>query len=911
MTNTFNFSKHENTLKKFLQNVTPNKNSEYEIRFGNFVTDKNDRTKKRFDASVEIDYFYRLKKFLKDLPDSEFIKTNTIDFSYQIGQDRIRRIVENDQENYMIKNSSRPFDIYDYNIRLAQSSEKTINKPNNVNWDSPQIVRIKNRVSYKFPFGQFDLTIVNEGITEELAKNNTSKYEIEFEVYVNNYEIVVSFIEILLQIKQENFIVITPSERYNIVNQYKQMVGQSGFIGAQPQTLHKNQLTLLYKDLYSVTDKADGDRYMMMIDNGGNVYFLDNNLNGIMKTDLKSESRNCLIDGELIREYEGSKSKQALDCDGLDCEGSVLTKINFYAFDILVVDNRDIRGDTNFLFEKRFENLKRVIGSTNSTKLYTCECKQFIYRNVFIGSEIIMTDIKNKPYHNDGLIYTPMNEPYPKRNKWENLLKWKPADQNTIDFYSVKVGEYWELYVQHNVNNNNVNQVKSQVKNSIQKVLFNINELCEMNETETEITFKTTFSAEQLDPTTSEPFKSDTVIEYKWDNILKKFVPLRTRWDKTANPRKHGNYSSVACDIWNNIQNPVTLENIYQMTNTNTVSKSNESFFERSTEFHRKINSYLSNKYIKQGVNLLEINYKKGESLSLYNNSVNNLYGVDFETVNSKTNLANIIKKSKQLKIKNYSFYDVIFDENISLVTKNFYKNCDIIFSVNNGLTNFFFCQENLNQLIEFLNTSLNETGTKPNQASKPKQALDCDGLAYDGTIIINLIDSNEIKNLDTLIHVENNEIMYKIKGESDHLETGSNFNKYSIFINGITNENDTIVNVINYDYFISFMKTNGYFLVESDSFKNLYNISNTFTLNPYEKNISFLYKYCVFSKQQNLESCTLNEEYNLPLPLVNHKNDETIKLCTDNQINLNNNTNVNLYKLENCTDLLDILNCI
>ena len=67
MTNTFNFSKHENTLKKFLQNVTPNKNSEYEIRFGNFVTDKNDRTKKRFDASVEIDYFYRLKKFLKEI----------------------------------------------------------------------------------------------------------------------------------------------------------------------------------------------------------------------------------------------------------------------------------------------------------------------------------------------------------------------------------------------------------------------------------------------------------------------------------------------------------------------------------------------------------------------------------------------------------------------------------------------------------------------------------------------------------------------------------------------------------------------------------------------------------------------------------------------------------------------------
>jgi hypothetical protein len=870
MTTTFDFSKHANTLKRFLQNVTPNKNSEYEIRFGNFITDKNDRTKKRFDASVEIDYFYRLKSFLKELPGSEFIKTNSIDFSYQIDQDRIRRIVENGQEKFMIKQSQRPIDIYDYNIRLAQSSEKFINKPVGVNWETtvPQIVRIKNRFSYIFPFGRFDLTIVNEGTSETLAKNNTSKYEVEFEVYVNNYDIVVSFIEILLQIKQENFMIITPYERYNIVNQYKQMVGQNGyasFVGAQPQTLHKNQLTLLYKDLYSVTDKADGDRYFMMVDNFGNVYFLDNNLNGILKTDLKSDFRNCLIDGELVREYKGS----------------VLSKMNFYAFDILVLNNRDLRGDTNFLFEKRFENLKKVTDSIKNSELYTCECKQFIYRNVFMGSEIIMADIKNKPYHNDGLIFTPMNEPYPKKNKWENLLKWKPADQNTIDFYSVKKGDYWELYVQHQIKEGQVQGNKTVA----QKVLFNINELCASNEIETEITFKTTFPDNQLDPTTSEKFQSDTVIEYKWDTTMKKFVPLRTRWDKTANPRKHGNYSSVACDIWNNIQNPVTLETIYQMTNNSTTStNSDESFFfERKTVFHRKINSYLSNKYINQGDNLLEINYKKGDSLSLYNERVNNLYGVDFEYINSKTNLANIIKKAKQLKIQNYSFYDTTFDTCVSQTAKNFYKNCNTIFSINNGLTNFFGCQENLSQLIEFLNASLNETGT----------------------IIINLIDSNEIKNLENKICIENNEVMYKINPVN---VTNCNFNKYNIFVNGITNENDTAVNVIDYDFFITFMKNNGYFLVESDSFRNLYNLSKTFSLKDYEQNISFLWKYCVFSKKQpETES---ESSFILPLPIKNHDIDKTIVL-TDNQINLNNNKNVNLYKLESCTDILDILNCV
>ena len=181
MTTTFDFTKHANNLKRFLQNVNPQSGTESEIRFGNFLNDQNDRSKKRFNPSAEISNFYRLKKFLTEMTNQnncEFIKINTIDFSYQIGQDRIRRIVENKQEKFMIKNSQKNIDIYDYGIRLAQSSEKFINKPSGVNWETivPQIVRIKNRFSYIFSFGRFDLTIVNEGLTEELAKNNTSKY---------------------------------------------------------------------------------------------------------------------------------------------------------------------------------------------------------------------------------------------------------------------------------------------------------------------------------------------------------------------------------------------------------------------------------------------------------------------------------------------------------------------------------------------------------------------------------------------------------------------------------------------------------------------------------------------------------------------------------------------------------------
>ena len=903
---TFDFSKHAKTLERFLQNVTPNKSSEFEIRFGNFVSENTDKTKKRFEASVEIDFFYRLKSFLKEFTKTqggEFIKVDQIDYSYSYQSNdrndrygKIRRIVDlaTNNETFMIKNSQRPFDIYDYNIRLSSSSEKFIKKPENsdVNWDQPQMIRRKNRFSYKFDFGRFDLTIVNTEGTEGKRESDI-KYEVEMEIYVNNYDLVISFIEIILQIKQENFLIITPYERNQVLYQYKQLLGQPYFAGAQPQTLHKNQLTLLYKELYSVTDKADGDRCFMMIDKSGSVYFLDNNLNNVLKSDLKSEFSNCIIDGELVRVYSG---------------GVVLEKVHFYAFDILCINSQDIRGNTEFLFKKRLDILKKITDSVNDTELYTCSTKQFIYRNVFMGSEIIMNDIKNKKYHNDGLIFTPMNEPYPRKNKWENLLKWKPAEQNTIDFYSVKKGDYWELYVQHRDTSNN--QVDN-TSNNIKPVLFDVNKLCPSNENETEITFKTTFSENELDPTTSEKYQSNTVIEYKWDFQNKKFVPMRTRWDKTANSKKHGNYSTVACDIWNNIQNPVNLETIYQMTNTNTDKvndvKSDSFFFERFTVFHTKINSYLSNKYIKDQVNLLEINYKKGESLHLYKDKIVNLYGVDFENVNSKTNLTNIIKKAKQLKIQNYSFYDTQFDDCVSIVTKNFYKKCDTLFSNNNGLTNFFECENNMNQLKDFLHSSLNDTGNQ-------------------STIIISLIDSNEITNLKTQDFIENNEIMYHIK---EYIN--GNFKKYSIFINGITNENDTITNVIDYTYFINFMKTCGFTLIESELYKTLYEMTdktdktdktgngcNLFPLNNYEKNVSFLYRYCVFSSsstQQNITDFNTISLQLLPLPIKKVEKQETFVKLIDNGIKLNTignpDINLNVVKLENCLDILDILNCI
>ena len=567
-------SLNKETLLTYFKSL--NSSTECEIRFGEFNYVEGS-SKADFVSNVEIDFFYRLKNILNKQKDLESKHVYTKEISYKNADNKkgkLREIIYTDEnfnptgkKEYMVKNTHRQHNIFDYNCRISLSSEKILSRVDGVSLNTPMFFRYKNRVSYMFSVGTIDMTIVYQGKTEEevLSKSNV-QYELEFEIKVPNLKSVIGLMTFILSVRQDNKYVINTREKRNIINQYRALVmphkkGHPYFIGVQPETLQKDQLSVLFKELYSVTDKADGDRYFMFIDMNGYIFFIDNNINNILKTDIKSDKyMNCLIDGELIRMVD----------DGYT------NKIVFYAFDMVFYNSQDLRGDNNYLLKDRLELLNEVIVSLiNENEYYDIKIKKFIYRNVFMGADIIMKDINNKPYKNDGLIFTPMNEPYPKSKKWTKLFKWKPAELNTIDFYAVKdISGTWKLYVQDFVNpvSGDVQKYKTEL------VLFDVKKLCNIPEP-TQITFETTFDDELLDPTTNEPYKTNTVIEFQWKDD--KFVPLRTRWDKTANPSKHGNFASVACNIWNNINSPITSSQLFQMTNSTTDVNSNNFFFER------------------------------------------------------------------------------------------------------------------------------------------------------------------------------------------------------------------------------------------------------------------------------------------------------------------------------------------
>ncbi|XP_048350587.1 mRNA-capping enzyme isoform X1 [Sphaerodactylus townsendi] len=82
----------------------------------------------------------------------------------------------------------------------------------------------------------------------------------------------------------------------------------TGFPGAQPVSMDEQNIKLLEQKAYKVSWKADGTRYMMLIDGKDEVYMVDrdnsvfhvSNLEFPFRKDLRIHLENTLLDGEMI-----------------------------------------------------------------------------------------------------------------------------------------------------------------------------------------------------------------------------------------------------------------------------------------------------------------------------------------------------------------------------------------------------------------------------------------------------------------------------------------------------------------------------------------------------------------------------------------------------------------------------------
>ena len=272
-----------------------------------------------------------------------------------------------------------------------------------VSMQNETIKKYKLRCSWLEDMWMYDVTIL---LINDIKKGKTGIfYEVEIEydnnsVLKNKY----TFDDILdTTIKHINTIstIIECSKMTNVETEIKY-----GLYNAV-ETMERYRLPLLQTALYSVVDKADGERRFVYIDKGGSI-FQYNPTEGFINKILLAKNAKTSLGGTVI------------DCELIKLPNGEC----FYGFDLLFYKNVDYRSHN---LNERLELLtKTVCELSKIDKLsgFKYAVKKFYTKDVFANVKKIW-DNREKlfPYELDGLIFTPIRGAY-----LGNLpnLKYKP-----------------------------------------------------------------------------------------------------------------------------------------------------------------------------------------------------------------------------------------------------------------------------------------------------------------------------------------------------------------------------------------------------------------------------------------------------------------------------------------------------
>jgi len=208
---------------------------------------------------------------------------------------------------------------------------------------------------------------------------------------------------------------------------------KNGFPGAQPVSMDLKNLEMLGQKPFKVSWKADGVRYMMLINGSNEVYMLDRD-NAIFhvpklifpkRKDLNMHISNTLLDGEMIIDQVDGKPVP-----------------RYLIYDIIKFENIDV-GGCDFGTRMLCIN-KEIIGARHAAIIqgrldktkepFSVRIKEFW--DIFSSQSILEGKFSEQLSHEtDGLIFQPASD----KDKYHcgrcsDMLKWKPPSLNSVDF---------------------------------------------------------------------------------------------------------------------------------------------------------------------------------------------------------------------------------------------------------------------------------------------------------------------------------------------------------------------------------------------------------------------------------------------------------------------------------------------
>jgi hypothetical protein len=238
----------------------------------------------------------------------------------------------------------------------------------------------------------------------------------------------------------------------------------------------------------------------------------------------------------------------------------------------------ELIGDAN----SRISLAKSIISKTNFKTMKIIVKEFYSGENIFTESSKILDKkiLGNYEYYIDGLIYTPKSLPVPSGGTWNNVFKWKPPEDNTIDFL-VRMGDnfttkdsikyrvldlfvgynpvQWEMISPLMFLENKLNRIPTYIAKE-----FKPADVTDPNFTKCFMRIQN--EKDEICCLNGDKITNESIVEFKYTG--EEWQPLRVRQDKTEMLSKTKNLSgtandySTAINIWRSITYPVNEDMI-------------------------------------------------------------------------------------------------------------------------------------------------------------------------------------------------------------------------------------------------------------------------------------------------------------------------------------------------------------
>jgi len=491
--------------------------------------------------------------------------------------------------------------------------------------------------------------------------NKTQQYEFYIDITNTDKDNIIPSIIKMEQALHLNSFIISKSQQLAVIKDYAdlvfKMLGSKWFSDKKPPLLTPKPFTLERKNLlnpsdydngygittilseYTVTEKADGERLLMYINGVGGVYLI-NNTHQVIDTGLKSPSElyNSLIDGEYItcnKRQDNASVGLYASFDMYYYNGKNITQLPLIANS----DNGSPgsgEGRYNYLLKT-----EKLLASKKNDHTIDYIVKEHMYSNDILDDCKKILTCTAYQYEIDGLIFTPAklavlsnyaNKPEKITNNfaWSKVLKWKPPEQNSIDFL-VKKGEIitidtvkyveFKLYIGYNKMQEQY-YTMNDAFNYIYKFEQFRNEIIERGKGKyTCMLFKPEYYYEKgIDKSlikllpnkeirceNGDKIEDEIIVEFNYDitetNPSLRWKPMRVREDKTRIYRqgilsKTLNDYKTASNIWRSIHNPISQSNIMgneRIINNMDIAElnSNDDYYSRILKKEARLSHYL------------------------------------------------------------------------------------------------------------------------------------------------------------------------------------------------------------------------------------------------------------------------------------------------------------------------------